>query len=60
MEYFDEEEALEAFENQKINTYLTDLKIEKNIITCNDNAAYDITLEHLLETLKSANVVTIF
>ena len=59
-EYFDTKKALESFENKKINTFLTDLKIEENIITFNDNATYDITLEHLLETLKSANVVTIF
>lgn len=60
LEFFDIDKANKSLENKKTNEYITDLKLDNNIMSFNDNLAYDITLEHLLETLKSAKEVIVF
>lgn len=60
LDCFNEQTANDFIKNNKENEYYSNIEINKNIVTYNDNLSNNLTKEQLLESLKSANIVTIF
>lgn len=60
LECFNEQSANDFIKNNKENEYYSNIEINQNTITYNDNLSNNLTKEQLLESLKSANIITIF
>ena len=60
-EYPSEEEALKNYSSMCQETdFYANVKIDKNIVTCNDQTQYKLTKEHILHILQNSTVIQEF